>query len=623
SFIRAPTAFEGCADSLLKDLWLESRFLAVANDPVFGQTGKVNRLDDAVSRFSPAWINEKMVSLALCRHFIEHEFGTCLDRKIFCVHSLATAQVMREIGRLMDIREQQTGEVYLLGLLHDLGTIFLDSMAGQDYEKALNLAKKGATLLSAERKVFSMTSQKVWTHAIRAWALPRGLLRAYKGVVSGEEASSKMRALIGTSSRIAEMLGANLIKGFVDRSPFEKSDILPLLTGDNLLQISETVRREMSAYCNALDLPHLDFDKLVYSLFDTAHSLSHSNVKRAKAQKELALKVKTLETLGFIFTRIMRSLEGDSLTFSVLESFMAGFSCDCAFMLNSGPRGSFNGYMAKIEDDDQSWVQVLNLPEEEVSPAMKESIERRKVMKIEDLSQQEGKLSFLGDVSEVWLAPACMGDNLRALIGVGFSQKRPNKLDDQFDDLLGLLAAEIGLSVENVRLYKLVCKEAQTDYLTELDNRRNILQVLHTEFARFKRRSTPLSVAIIDLDYFKTINDNLGHLAGDMVLMKIAEILKNGLRDTDYAGRYGGDEFIAVFPHTDLKVAVEIVERIRLEVAAFNFDYQLPDEENSLSVSIGIATAESPMSRFDDLLNAADSALYKAKNAGRNCCLYK
>lgn len=622
SFLKAPLALESCADILLEDDWLAGRFIELANDPLFGKTGRVGAVENAVSCFPPLWINEKAVGLAVCRCLLEGEVGHHINGEAFCVHALATAEVIREIGTLMGIQAQQQGEIYLLGLLHDLGKIYLDTMVGADYGEVLRMAKKGASLPAAENKVFSMTSQKVWVHTLKSWGLPKELVKAYKGVINGR-ISSNMKALIGTASRIAEMLGAHLIEGIADRSPFEKSEIMPLLTGENLLGISNNVQRQLGAYCEVLGLPHIDFHNQVYSLYDTAHRLSLSNAKRAKVQKQLELKVGELETLALVFTKIMKSLEGDSLSFSVMESFMAGFNSDCAFMLNSGPRGSFSGYIARFEDEDQSSVEVVDLTASQLSPSMKECISNNEIRKIEDFTAEEGKLGFLGDVSEAWIAPACVGSRCRALIGMGFRDGNKNRFTDNLDEILNIIAAEIGLSVENVRLYKMICKEAGTDYLTELDNRRNILSVLNTEFARFKRRGVPLSVALFDLDYFKTVNDNLGHLAGDMVLMKVAEILRIGVRESDYVGRYGGDEFIAVFPHTPIETAVEIVERIRQDVAEITQEYQMPHMEENLSISIGIASACESMKRFDDLVNAADQTLYRAKDSGRNCCLYE
>lgn len=159
------------------------------------------------------------------------------------------------------------------------------------------------------------------------------------------------------------------------------------------------------------------------------------------------------------------------------------------------------------------------------------------------------------------------------------------------------------------------------DPLTKLPNRLRLDETLGAEFEVAKENGWPLSVAFIDLDDFKEINDTLGHLSGDAVLMHVARTLRGGLRHRDFVMRYGGDEFIAIFPGTALPRAEQVCERLRLEIQEHKL--LLADGRSaSATVSIGVATQMSGDSDFatpQDLLRAADSALYRSKKAGRNC----
>jgi diguanylate cyclase (GGDEF)-like protein len=141
------------------------------------------------------------------------------------------------------------------------------------------------------------------------------------------------------------------------------------------------------------------------------------------------------------------------------------------------------------------------------------------------------------------------------------------------------------------------------------------------EFARAQRTGTPLAIAMIDIDHFKTVNDTVGHPAGDRVLRGIAGAVRDDLRGYDLTGRYGGDEFAILFPHTRANEARRISERLRDKIAGD--PVVIEDGSHAgyifrLTVSIGVAGADSPCRSFSELIATADAALCQAKQAGRN-----
>lgn len=158
---------------------------------------------------------------------------------------------------------------------------------------------------------------------------------------------------------------------------------------------------------------------------------------------------------------------------------------------------------------------------------------------------------------------------------------------------------------------------AETDSLTGVLNRRKLFEVGAEEFARYLRYNRPFSIAMMDLDFFKRVNDSYGHRVGDQVLMLFAEIAMGEKRDTDKFGRLGGEEFVLLLPETPNVMAVHIGERIRrcLEESP----PILALLEFPMTTSIGIAIATTNDKDFDDLLRRADQALYRAKHNGRNC----
>lgn len=156
---------------------------------------------------------------------------------------------------------------------------------------------------------------------------------------------------------------------------------------------------------------------------------------------------------------------------------------------------------------------------------------------------------------------------------------------------------------------------AITDPLTRTRNRRGITIGVLEAMAHSERYEHPLSIAMIDVDHFKEVNDKYGHKAGDRVLEGVASILVETLRMPDKVGRYGGEEFLLVLPETGLEETTKIAERIRTAVGEAEFD--IGNEKIKLTISVG-ATPFVKGEDLEQLLSRADRALYKAKRSGRN-----
>lgn len=159
--------------------------------------------------------------------------------------------------------------------------------------------------------------------------------------------------------------------------------------------------------------------------------------------------------------------------------------------------------------------------------------------------------------------------------------------------------------------------QAHVDYLTGVNNRGHFVHLAEIELARALRYEKRLSICMLDIDLFKQVNDTHGHKIGDLVLIRLAEVCKQTLREIDVIGRLGGEEFAILLPETDQKEAAEVAERLRLSIAAARIPLNdgLPI---TITVSIGVASLASSDDNLDVLMNMADKALYQAKNSGRN-----
>lgn len=183
--------------------------------------------------------------------------------------------------------------------------------------------------------------------------------------------------------------------------------------------------------------------------------------------------------------------------------------------------------------------------------------------------------------------------------------------------ILGMLTVIIGFSFMIHDKHQLVLEKLTThDELTGVYNRRTIMEFLKVSSANSRRNSTPLSVLMIDLDEFKQVNDQHGHMEGDVVLEVVAQTLASVMRENDMLGRYGGEEFLAVLPNTDLEGARALAERVRAVVDKKGF--VSAGNPLSLTASVGVAYESVVAESGEKLLQRADEALMGAKIKGRN-----
>ena len=178
------------------------------------------------------------------------------------------------------------------------------------------------------------------------------------------------------------------------------------------------------------------------------------------------------------------------------------------------------------------------------------------------------------------------------------------------------VAAQAGIALENARLHEEVRRQATTDELTNLVNRRRFIEALETELERAKMFDSPLSVVLADLDDFKRINDDHGHHGGDRALTAFGQLLREQVRDFDVAARLGGEEFAVLLPQTTAAAAAIVAERMRDTLAASPIAVS-ETATVTLTASFGIAES-TPALTTDELLRRADDALYAAKRAGKN-----
>jgi len=217
--------------------------------------------------------------------------------------------------------------------------------------------------------------------------------------------------------------------------------------------------------------------------------------------------------------------------------------------------------------------------------------------------------------SEVVAFPIALKNNLLGVMVVGAVGKH----SEEELDLINNLITQVAIVLDNCITHSQVTQLSIKDELTQVYNRRYLINALETELSKAKRTKTPFSIGIFDIDNFKRVNDTYGHPTGDLVLKKFAEIIENSKRDYDIFGRFGGEEFLIILPATDQSKLFDILDRLRHNIEEKLIKYT----GFQVTCSAGGATiTDYENSTIDTLISEADKNLYNAKSMGKTELLY-
>ena len=267
----------------------------------------------------------------------------------------------------------------------------------------------------------------------------------------------------------------------------------------------------------------------------------------------------------------------------------------------------------KIEDVefDELWTGLTGWVLRELKPALspKEIPDLRESVEVQERRQE-------ADFGAIIVVPLLHREEVMGTLTVINRSDQDNFTQRQVE-LLETIANQAAIAIENAHLFEEIQWLATTDELTGINNRRQLFKLGRQEIERANRYGHSLSAIMLDIDNFKIINDTYGHRRGDKVLNTIAQSCLQGIREIDILGRYGGEEFAVILPETDLKEALATAERLRIGVE----DLSVPTSSGviQITISLGVAKLEAKMTDLASLLDAADSALYIAKQSGRNC----
>ncbi len=342
--------------------------------------------------------------------------------------------------------------------------------------------------------------------------------------------------------------------------------------------------------------------------------------ERKRIETEVLDYTRQIGTLFNIGTTVSQTLNLQELLDSVLERVLAVMEIEAGGIFLLGKRAEELLLRAHRGTSAEFVKRVEGLRVGEGFTG--QAIRSKEPYVVEDVAGDPrlARMGARGEGLESFAAlPIMARERVLGLMCVGSYSSR--KFPEREVKLLGAIANQIGMAIDNAQLYERALELAFTDGLTGLYNRRYLMEQIEREFNRAERSETSLSLMMIDLDGLKEINDRFGHHQGDSVLTGLGSIIGANTRASDVAARWGGDEFMLLTPETTSKGARKIGERIRAQVERYR--PKLDGEEVGISISVGIASYPGHASDVTQLLQRVDEAMYQAKRGGRNqLCIF-
>ncbi len=346
----------------------------------------------------------------------------------------------------------------------------------------------------------------------------------------------------------------------------------------------ETSNIELASHAEIIEKTYRELDKKVYDLFTLFNIGKELN---STLSMESILKIACFTSMGQLGITIM--------TIMLLET-RAGNTMGIVY--EKGIRGKQERMQSVVCSEE--FINLLRMAEQPVL-----------FSELENKPEFEKEAAFFIEHKSAMIIPLTVKKNVvgMLLMGKKLSGEDFNQGEKDFVNTLGSLAA---IALENARLYEL----AITDAMTKLYLKRYFQLRLDDEFKRAERYRGKVSMAMIDIDHFKRINDTFGHTKGDEILISVATSIKENFRDVDIAARYGGEEFSVIMPEVTKEEALIAVERLRKTVE--NVPHEINGKNVVITISIGVAEAPRDINTPLGLIEAADAALYRSKENGRN-----
>lgn len=601
------------SEAIQVDPALTGQILKIANSAENASVETATTVSEATMRLGVTAVRNVALGFTLVSG---NRAGDCegFDYDAHWAESIVRAVAAQRLAANVEVNPE---EAFICALLAGVGRLAFASVHSLRYSELLAKAGTADELAQAERDAFHISAAEVTAEMLTEWGLPRTFSDAILEVEEfDDEAAERDHASLLTvlwcASRVAEACVADPESCVRWGHHLDQIDRVCSLLGLDRAEfevVHADVQRQWSAWNKSLGLP-MPTAVPLERMAELAQSTGASGAEPPKASKTMntnpkvgdrdRLRILAVDSDPAVLELIRSELEPLDHRLVVAESgnegMKAALDCSPHLILASDELAGMSGFelckaMRRFEGGRKAFFILMSntLDEEKLATELESGVDEHLVKPL----------------------------NPRLLVARIKSAQRVINLQENLESEKEKVAqqlAELGVLTRRLRAASL------TDPLTELPNRRFAMKRLEQEWTNAQRNGTPLSVVTIDIDHFKSVNDDFGHDVGDAVLREVANVLRNATRKGEQPARIGGEEFLVVLRECGRDGAMRAAERIR--VMAENHVVRGHGFDRSVTLSLGAATFSGQMSDVNELLKASDEALYEAKRSGRNRTCY-
>jgi two-component system cell cycle response regulator len=591
---------------------LAVKLLQTVNSAAYCLPNKVTSIRRSVHLLGIDEVRRMALTMLLFSKMIHRKSGE-FDFLFFWQHCLFVAELSRRIAAA--IKHVDPEMVYTAGLLHDIGKLALETHGKLTYSQFIgSLHNSTHPMLEEERHFFGVTHVELGLVLCMEWQLPVPITAVASHHHTLPDDSSPFYlyrteiAIVAFANYIAWLQGISSIShtGPPQLSP-QVFDLLPLdgLELESLLEETDKAMRGAREFYN-IEFP--DINRLRAKLLEASIAMSRAHQPGESGNHT------PMRNITSSLTAPHQSLNPEDFVPWTLESIMNDFDFDRVILFKIDPqRRSLvaSGGYPEIREI------ALEIDIGRVSGKLLDCLREKKAVLVNAALEPKNPLIKKFNVAEFIAVPVLRHRRLAGVIYADYVASQKPMTRGILEEVAAV-ADQLGVALMNAKHYEMQKHQAQLDALTQINNRRMLEFSLTQIFHRPAEELQNIALGFVDIDRFKSFNDQCGHQKGDEIIRLVADMLKRLTRPGDLIGRYGGEEFLFVLMDTDDNDVRSYAERIRSEIAGRGKTMKPRFQQLDLTVSIGVALYQPNFAHYTELIEAADQAMYRAKMAGRN-----